>query len=211
MLTHIIWDYNGTVIDDVDASVAAVNDMLYTRGLPPTTKQEYTSTVSLPLENYYKGLGIVDADMGKLSLEFRMYCQKHDNLCRIFDGFYETVEFTKSLGMKNILMSSLYSVFLLSETEKYKITDCFDEIIGMSDTFVGSKYENAKNYIDKNNLDPQNILFVGDLINDAQTAKALGAQCILIPNGHNSKEKCESQGVTVVENITYIKEYIYRA
>ncbi|MBP3481209.1 MAG: HAD family hydrolase [Clostridia bacterium] len=211
MITHIIWDYNGTVADDVDASVAAVNDMLKARGLPPTTKQEYTSTVSLPLDNYYNGLGIADADMEKLSWEFRTYCQKHDNLSRIFDGFHETVEFAKAQGIKNILMSSLYIDFLKAETEKYNISDCFDEIIGMTDTLVGSKYENAKNYIDKNKLNPKNILFVGDLINDAQTAKALGAQCILIPNGHNSKEKCQNQGVTVVENIKCIKEYICRA
>ena len=100
MITHIIWDYNGTVADDVDASVAAVNDMLKARGLPPTTKQEYTSSVSLPLDNYYNGLGIADADMEKLSWEFRTYCQKHDNLSRIFDGFHETVEFAKGAGYK---------------------------------------------------------------------------------------------------------------
>ena len=150
MITHIIWDYNGTVADDVDASVAAVNDMLKARGLPPTTKQEYTSTVSLPLDNYYNGLGIADADMEKLSWEFRTYCQKHDNLSRIFDGFHETVEFAKAQGIKNILMSSLYIDFLKAETEKYNISDCFDEIIGKTDTLVGSKYENAKNNNDKN-------------------------------------------------------------
>ena len=35
-ITHIIWDFNGTVLDDVEMAVAAVNDMLDSRGLEKT-------------------------------------------------------------------------------------------------------------------------------------------------------------------------------
>ena len=208
MITHIIWDYNGTVINDVDASVAAVNDMLTSRGLPTTTKTEYTDTVSLPLDKYYSGLGITDADMSKLSQEFRKYCKKHENLINVFSDFYIVIEQAINLGIKNILISSLYNEFLFSDLEKHDLIKYFDKIIGMNDTLVGSKFENAKTYIKQNELNPNNILFVGDLISDAQIAKKLGAKCVLIPNGHNSKQRCLLQEVTVLESLKCLIKYL---
>lgn len=210
MITHIIWDYNGTVVDDVDASVAAVNEMLRVRNLPPTTKQIYIDTVSLPLENYYSNLGIKNADMSSLSCEFRDYCEKYNDRTRIFSAFYAAAEYAKQINIKNILMSSLYTKFLLEEVEKYNISEYFDEIIGMDNTLVGTKLENAKNYLNKNKICPENVLFIGDLINDAQIAKKIGANCVLIPNGHNSKQRCLSQGVTVLEDLGSLIQYLNR-
>lgn len=208
MITHIIWDFNGTVLDDVDASVAAVNDMLRIRGLPETTKEKYVGSVSLPLDRYYSGIGIKNTDMSSLSEEFRRHCKKHDDLTHIFEDFYDAAEYAKSLGIKNILMSSLYIDYLYEETEKYKIREYFDDMIGMDDMLVGSKLENAKKFIERSNATPDNILFIGDMINDAQIARTLGSHCILIPNGHNSKSRCLAQEVTVVESLGYVKEYL---
>lgn len=207
MITHIIWDFNGTVLDDVDTSVEAVNDMLRMRGLPVTTKEKYVSSVSLPLDTYYSGIGIKSTDMSSLSEEFRKYCKKHDNMSHIFEDFYDTAAFAKALGIKNILMSSLYIDYLYKEIEKYKIREYFDDIIGMDDMLVGSKLENAKRFIKRSNAAPDNILFIGDMVSDAQIAHTLGAHCILIPNGHNSKSRCLAQGVNVVGSLGCIKEY----
>ena len=105
MITHIIWDYNGTVVDDVDASVAAVNDMLKARGLPLTDKAQYIDNVSLPLENYYKGLGIPVSDMSEISTEFQKYCKNHADLIHIFKDFFIIMQELKKYNIKNILMS----------------------------------------------------------------------------------------------------------
>lgn len=211
MITHIIWDYNGTVVDDVDASVAAVNDMLKARGLPLTDKAQYIDNVSLPLENYYKGLGIPVSDMSEISTEFQKYCKNHADLIHIFKDFFIIMQELKKYNIKNILMSSLYKKFLFEDTEKYNIRSYFDDVIGMDDTLVGSKLDNARFFLTTNHLLPKNVLFIGDLINDAEIAKALNAKCVLIPNGHNSKSRCLSEGVTVLDDLKCIIEYIKKA
>lgn len=210
MITHIIWDYNGTVLDDVKTSVAAVNKMLESRSLPPTTLEIYKDTLSLPLNNYYSGIGIKNPDIKKLSIEFQYWCDHFSNLSGIFDGFEKAITTAKSLGIKNILMSSLYEKFLFNEVKKYNIENRFDLIVGLKDTSVGSKLDNATKVISKLNITCENLLFVGDLTTDSDMAKHFGAKCVLIPNGHNSKIRCYDQGVPVLENLFEFSEYIKR-
>ena len=190
MITHIIWDYNGTVLDDVRASVAAVNDMLAVRGLPPTDIETYRDTLDVPLEDYYAGLGFTDVDISKLSVEFRERVGAHPGLAGIFDGVREAVLEAKRRGIGNVLMSSLYQEYLDAEAEKYGLRELFDEITGMSDRRLGSKLANCRAFMERHGLSADGLLFVGDLVSDAKTAKELGAKCVLIPNGHNSRARC---------------------
>ena len=139
MLTHIVWDFNGTVLDDTYTSVLAVNEMLKARDLPETNLDIYKKTIVMPLTEYYKTVGIYTDDISVLSQEFRKYCEMHKDMSRIFDGVYDVITFTKSLGIKNILLSSLYNKHLLAETEKYGIGGWFDIICGLSDKNLGSK------------------------------------------------------------------------
>ena len=208
MITHIIWDYNGTVLDDVDTAVAAVNLMLKDRSLPPTDKETYKNDLVMPLENYYATVGIHNADIPVLSIEFRERSEQNAHLSKIADGFYEAVTVAKDKGIKNILMSSLFCDYLESEVDKYGIRKYFDAVMGMKDTSVGSKYGMALKYITDNGIDPKNVLFIGDLISDAQTAEKIGAECILVPLGHNSKSRCEKTGATVCETLEGITKYL---
>ena len=57
--THIIWDFNGTVLDDVEAGIRSVNDMLAARGLPVITSvAQYRELFSFPVIDYYRRLGL---------------------------------------------------------------------------------------------------------------------------------------------------------
>ncbi|MBQ1271733.1 MAG: HAD hydrolase-like protein, partial [Clostridia bacterium] len=52
--THIIWDFNGTLMNDVDIAIAAVNDMLTKRGMEVTNKADYLNMIESPIIEYYK-------------------------------------------------------------------------------------------------------------------------------------------------------------
>ncbi len=211
MITHIFWDFNGTILDDIDASVAAVNCMLKTRNLPPTDKDTYRNELSLPLENYYRKLGIANPQISELSVEFRAYLKENSRLIKIFDNFYSVINSATALNISNVLISSLYKKHLKEEVYHYNIENYFEDIIGMDDLNVGTKTDIASKYIKAKGIIPKNILFIGDLTTDAIMAKELGAQCILIPNGHCSKERCINQGVLVYDSLNEVKEYLLRA
>lgn len=205
MITHIFWDYNGTVLDDVNVSVSAVNSMLTARNLPLTDKETYTDTLCLPLEKYYESVGICKTPISELSVEFRALCKKHADKSEIFEDFFELIHYAKELGIKNILISSLYKEHLSEEVQIHNIASLFDDIIGMPDRNLGTKTQNAKKYMQDHSVSPENVLFIGDLTSDADMAKSLNARCILVPNGHNSKSRCIKQGVEVYDSLSEIK------
>lgn len=208
MITHIVWDYNGTVLDDAYTSVLAVNEMLMSRGLSKTNLEIYKKTLVMPLTEYYKTVGIYTDDISVLSQEFRNYCDKHRQSSHIFDGVYDVILFAKSSGIKNILLSSLYNEHLLEETKKYNIDGWFDIVSGLSDKNLGSKSTTADAIFKKEGIDPKNVLFIGDLVTDAKTAKELGADCILIPNGHMDKKRCGMACDKVFDDVRQVIKYI---
>ena len=57
MFTHVIWDWNGTLLDDATACVAAINALLERRLLPQVTHQQYLDIFDFPVRNYYLQLG----------------------------------------------------------------------------------------------------------------------------------------------------------
>ena len=59
-------------------------------------------------------------------------------------------------------------------------------------------------------LDPQNVLLVGDMIADVQLAQALGAQCVLVPWGHNSRERLAATGCPIAGSCEELLERIIK-
>ena len=56
--THVIWDFNGTVLDDVRACINSMNALLAARGLPLLTEERYKKVFGFPVEEYYGRLGL---------------------------------------------------------------------------------------------------------------------------------------------------------
>ena len=78
----------------------------------------------------------------------------------------------------------------------------------MKDTGVGSKLENAKRYISESALKPDEVLFIGDLISDYEMARKLGSECILVPRGHTSFQRCKDTGATLMNTLYDIRTYL---
>ena len=53
----VIWDWNGTLLDDVDACVQAINLLLEPRGLAPMTRARYHREFTFPVRRYYDTMG----------------------------------------------------------------------------------------------------------------------------------------------------------
>ncbi len=58
MANYIIWDWNGTLLDDVGAAVNALNRMLAVRGVAPTTREYYRAHFGFPVRPFYEELGV---------------------------------------------------------------------------------------------------------------------------------------------------------
>lgn len=210
--THIIWDFNGTLADDVEISVECVNDTLAKYNKPPTNVKEYLDEIVLPLDEYYgKRLDLRVITMGEIFQSFQKgYAQRLYKL-PLMNGARQMLDYCKSNGAKQYIVSSFEQTALDVCVKRLKIEQYFEIISGAGDIYCGSKSARAKKIVD---ISQGGAVLIGDSISDYQTALEAECDCILICKGHQKREdllKCKSDGktcVTVIDSMPQLKEYL---
>ena len=190
--THIIWDFNGTLFNDVGACMSSVNQMLEERGLPQIQNaDEYRNVFGFPIIDYYKRVGF---DFEKEPYEVlapiwvELY-NKNSEESRLQRDALNALEYFKNLEIPQILLSATELNMLRGQIEKLGIAEYFESVMGLDNIHAYSKKELALEWKAAN--PNSNPLFIGDTEHDAAVAEALGADCILVCNGHQSRSTLE--------------------
>lgn len=183
---HIIWDWNGTLLDDVNHAVAVVNSLLEDHQLPLIDKNKYRAIFDFPVIDYYQKLGF---DFKKISFE---------NLCHQFvDRFMDgALNLPLIPEMKTVLMQLhkeklVQSVLSASDQENldsmithFELNKVFNFVFGIDNKFACSKVERGHELINNSGIHPSKTVIIGDTLHDLEVAKALGIDAVLISHGH---------------------------
>ena len=207
--THVIWDWNGTLLDDVNWSVQSINIMLAKRNLPVFDSADaYHRMFGFPVIDYYRRMGF-DFDkepFEELAEEFiGLYHSGEENFV-LFPDVKNTLAAIKNFGLRQVILSASKLSNLLLQIKLFNIECYFDEILGMSDIYAASKIDIGKAYMASTDIGK--AVLIGDTAHDCEVAEALGADCVLIANGHNSKSALLSCGVPVVDDITEVIKFL---
>ena len=90
---------------------------------------------------------------------------------------------------------------LVDQLKSFEILDSFDDVIGLDNHNAESKIQIASNYIKGNNIDTNNVVFIGDTDHDNEVALTVGARSILVARGHQNKNKLLKISNNVVDNL----------
>ena len=206
-MKYMIFDFNGTILDDVDVCVKAENLTIDHFGLERghLTKDEYLHIFTFPVQKYYENGGF---DWSKNSYAevgrywFDWYRRLRDEY-KVFDGVKEVLEDCHKKGMKNILLSASSLVELKKQLEELEIADYFDEVLGIDNIYAGSKVDIALEWI--KDKDPKDCLMIGDSLHDLETARAMGVDCVLVAKGHQAKDVLLESYDKVVNDIKEVE------
>lgn len=207
---QIIWDWNGTLWDDTQLCVEINNHMLERRGLPLITIDTYRAKLCFPVTDYYCQLGFdysVDP-YNKLAEEFIEEYHRRRFECPLHADALDTLSFFQTLELPQAVLSAYEQKALLEATDHFKLTDLFTDIIGLNDIYAHGKVGNGKRYIAKQDVAPADVLFIGDTVHDFEVAEAMGVQCALVANGHNSRERLEACGVPVLNSLSKLRSIL---
>lgn len=200
---HIIWDWNGTLLDDAWLCNDIMNGMLRRRDMPTISLQQYGEIFDFPVKDYYQRAGW---DFNKvpweiLSDEFitEYYARKLDSPLR--EGAVEVLEniAKQRLPQSIITASKQDSVDVM--LKHFGITALFTSVRGLDNHHAFGKVDIGLQWIQEFNIDPGQVLMVGDTVHDHEVAQAIGVDCLLIPSGHQSRARLEACGVPVIETL----------
>ncbi len=200
---YIFWDWNGTLLDDAEAAWKAVNVMLETRKLPQISFQQYKEYIDVPIIRFYeKVMDMSKEDMDAISKEFDSLWRENLRQCPIAEGGIEILEKAASMGIEQYIFSSSRNELMEPLLKNFSISGYFKIVLGAPDRYVGSKAERTKKYITDNSIPVNEILFVGDMLHDLEVADYVGADCVLIANGHQSRSALANSGKKVLSSLS---------
>ncbi len=201
--TCVIWDFNGTIFDDVNAGIVSVNKMLSERGIGTIPSVEYYREIfDFPIKEYYRGLGF-DFErepyevLAPIWVDLYNENAKNAGLC---PGVAQTMRAIKEKGIRQVIISACEINMLEYYLEKLGVREYLDEVIGLDNIHAGGKIERGLEWR-KSNPD-ESLIMIGDTVHDRDTAAALGAYCVLYAGGHQSRARLEGCACTVVDDIS---------
>ena len=203
--SHIIWDWNGTLLDDVAWCIACVNAMLEKRGLPVLDSVgAYHGVFGFPVIDYYRRVGF-DFDkepFEKLAVEYIGLYHDDKNSASLFPDARAILAAFQSRGTRQIILSASETGNLITQMAPFGIEAYFDEILGAADIYAGGKSGLGKSYMER--VRPENAVLIGDTAHDSETARALGVGCVLVANGHQGKDALLRCGAPVLDNLSQL-------
>jgi phosphoglycolate phosphatase len=198
--THVIWDWNGTLLDDVELCFSTINSLLKKRNLPPIADiAAYREIFGFPVVDYYRraGFDFTKEPFAVPAAEFIELYHSDNGRFRLYEGAVEALAAVDKMGLKQIILSASEQNNLRSQTGLFDIERYFDDILGISDIYAGSKTDLGQKYIDSSDI--QKAVIIGDTVHDHEVAETLGIDCILIADGHQPKYKLRQCGVPVFD------------
>ena len=205
---HIIWDWNGTLLNDVELCADIMNNLLSTRSLPTITLEKYREIFTFPVKDYYikAGHDFVNESFEKIGKDFIEEYEKRKTECTLYPFAAEILQMFHSLKIKQHLLSAYKQNNLENIIKHFGIEKYFNSVRGLDHIYADGKMELGKHLMNdiSSNGKESKVLLIGDTIHDYEVAQGLNTDCLLISNGHQNNEKLKSLNIPVYNNLEEI-------
>lgn len=202
----IIWDWNGTLLNDTQLCVNTMNGLLQKRNLNLLTETAYKEVFSFPVKSYYQKIGF-DFTIEPFeipALEFIDIYNAKVHECDLQPDAFQILKYFNSLDISQFVLSAMEQNALEACLKNSGIDHFFRVVSGLDNHFAASKTENGKRLISENGLDPSELVLIGDTVHDYEVASELGCNCILIADGHQSKQVLQKTGAVVLDKLSML-------
>ena len=207
---HIIWDWNGTLLDDVQACVDAINVLLTARALPTLSREQYLDVFDFPVRNYYLKLGFdfTKEDWAEVARDYHLAYATASATAPLRTGTRAALSALRASGMGLSILSACELKILRRMVSERQILPQFDHIYGLDDLYASSKIDLGHAMFSKTGLSKKGTLLIGDTTHDYEVAQAMGIPCLLMSGGHQSVRKLTPLGCPMVPDFQGVLDYI---
>ncbi|MEU7568336.1 HAD family hydrolase [Streptomyces fradiae] len=203
--THLVWDWNGTLLDDIGAVIEATNAAFEEIGLPPITLERYRELYCVPVPLFYERL------LGRLPSEdewavmdgaFHRHYWARADACGLTAGAAELLAAAGELGRTQSLLSLAPHERLVPLVRRYGIEEWFVRVDGRTGHSASGKAEHMVRHLEAlDGVAPERIVVIGDAADDAVAAAHVGARAVLYTGGSHSRASLRAAGAPVVDTL----------
>ena len=194
---HVIWDWNGTLLDDVELVVDIMNGLLTPRRLQPLDVARYHEVFTFPVQDYYERLGFDFArePFAELAIEFMSSYLERWPEADLRHGAREVIGALAERHVGQSMLSAAEAELLHAATTHFGLAEVMSHRVGIGDHHAVSKVDEGRAHLAE--LDAERVLLVGDTEHDAEVAEEIGVDCVLLEGGHMSRARLLATGAPV--------------
>ncbi len=200
----VIWDWNGTLLDDTEMCYSIANEMRQERGMALMQGvEEYRSYFMFPVIDYYRRMGYTfeTEPFENISRQFvAMYAERFPS-CPLQPCAKDALAAVLETGSRQVLLSATGQEKLDEQVAHFRLNEYFERVIGGSNNLANGKADYARAFLHESGVSPARTLFVGDTDHDFEIASSIGCACALITAGHQTSEHLATLGATLVNSL----------
>lgn len=202
MIQQILWDWNGTLLNDLQYAIDVRNRCFPAFRLPTIGGvAEYHSQFTFPVRLYYERAGVTDEIFDAVAHAWMAEYVRGFASVSLHPDARETLERFARAGLCQVVLSATRRDLLEEQLAPFGIRPFFTQVLGLSDIYAGSKEAIGRAYLQDCGIPADATVLVGDTLHDAEVARAMGARCVLICRGHQSRETLLSSGFPVRQSL----------
>jgi phosphoglycolate phosphatase len=209
-IRHVLWDWNGTLVDDVRASVGAMNELLVARNLPTLSLEQHRATFGFPVQVYYDALGFdwSRETFGDAVADYLQAYTRPLSQATLAPGAREAVEALAFRGVRQSVLSATEQGQLRLQAARFSGLDAIEAWVGQSDASARGKVGRGLAYLEAHGVSAAHTVLVGDTLHDVEVAEALGCRCLLVGIGHQSVPRLRASGAPVCTDLSMVAELL---
>jgi len=197
----IVFDWNGTLLDDIEYCLSITNAMLQDFSMPQLTRTRYREIFTFPVQQYYQHLGFDFARNPFSELAARWMSAYTAGVAAevdLFDKTEELIDDLKQRGYRLAILTAAVESDVHDLLAHHGIDSAFDEVYGLDHCEASSKVERGRQLFSSMGLEAGKTLLIGDTDHDFEVGRALGVPTLLLADGHQSYERLQLLDCTVL-------------
>lgn len=204
MIRHVVWDWNGTLFADAEAMIASTIDAFHSLNLPPVTTERYQRLHTQPIDTFYDRLfgQTVPARLRQqLHAAFHEAYQRRRPDLGLDPGAHEALRQVAQTGLSQSLLSMHPHETVLRLAQHFALTEQLVRVEGQQGPDAGFKQDHLATHLQALSVAPESTLVIGDSVDDARAAHAVGTHCVLYASGLHAVEALHAEYVPVADSL----------
>lgn len=206
----ILWDWNGTLLNDMSLCIRSMNKLLKKRRLPLLCPDRYLQVFTFPVKEYYSQLGF-DFEKEAFEIpaeEFIVHYNEGISHVPLFDDAVDILTWFRNKGKRQFIISAMENGALIQSVKERNIQHFFLKVNGISDNLAFGKTAIARQLIAEQKIDVSRSIFIGDTIHDAEVAQDINVKNLLVSRGHQHSERLKETGNPVMNSLSDLIKFL---
>ena len=204
MIRNIIFDWSGTLVDDLPAVWEATNYVLTQGERAQMSLEQFRAEFCLPFSIFYER-HLPHISPSQLETWFHSrFRQVQHSVCELPHA-REFLEFCRARKLRAFVLSTIHRDHFATQVK----INGFDKLLERPYTEVWDKRGKIQELLEENQLDPRETLFIGDMQHDIDTARHGGVFSCAVLTGYNTLEQLRAASPDlIVEHLQELKEIL---